>query len=227
MADACPPQRLPTGRQEAKEGQSVDPLAAKYPGWSPYNYCADDPMNYIDKDGRDWKKAFSHFLNCISNAKETMGGLSLIIGGGYTVLPSGGTSTIGIAVGIEFTGHGIVGLGMNLWNSAVETTRSIIGDETVLNKLPSGYFESVAIQVFDGDEKSVAIGQLIDIMNTTIASGFDPGAVGGSYLRGQIDKILEVLNDTNDAQSLYEIYEKYKKEIDKFLEDITNENEEE
>ena len=32
---------------------SVDPLADKYPHLSPYAYCADNPVNRIDPDGRD------------------------------------------------------------------------------------------------------------------------------------------------------------------------------
>lgn len=32
---------------------SVDPLAAKYPGWSPYNYVLNNPVNAFDPDGRD------------------------------------------------------------------------------------------------------------------------------------------------------------------------------
>jgi RHS repeat-associated protein len=32
---------------------SVDPLAKKYPGFSPYNYCFNNPLNSVDPDGRE------------------------------------------------------------------------------------------------------------------------------------------------------------------------------
>lgn len=33
---------------------SIDPHLENYPGWTPYNYVANNPINIIDPDGRDW-----------------------------------------------------------------------------------------------------------------------------------------------------------------------------
>lgn len=40
----------------------VDPLAEDNPGVSPYMYCAGDPVNKIDPDGRDWFKTEGGYL---------------------------------------------------------------------------------------------------------------------------------------------------------------------
>ncbi len=39
---------------------SVDPMADKYPGISPYAYCAWNPVKLVDPDGRDWVVVFDH-----------------------------------------------------------------------------------------------------------------------------------------------------------------------
>ena len=32
----------------------MDPLCEKYPHLSPYAYCGNDPVNFVDPDGRDY-----------------------------------------------------------------------------------------------------------------------------------------------------------------------------
>ncbi|MCQ2208223.1 MAG: hypothetical protein MJZ02_08410 [Paludibacteraceae bacterium] len=39
----------------AAQWLSVDPLFEKYPDYSPYNYCAGNPVTLVDVDGRDGK----------------------------------------------------------------------------------------------------------------------------------------------------------------------------
>ena len=43
---------------DARTGRflQIDPLAKKYPSLSPYVYCADNPLKYIDPDGRKLEK---------------------------------------------------------------------------------------------------------------------------------------------------------------------------
>jgi RHS repeat-associated protein len=39
---------------------SLDPLMAKYPGMSPYNFTANNPILYIDHDGKDYGVSINH-----------------------------------------------------------------------------------------------------------------------------------------------------------------------
>jgi hypothetical protein len=62
---------------------SVDPLAGKYPGWSPYNYVANNPLILTDPDGRkiDYSKvpgrkavenAYSTFRGAVANVVSSL-----------------------------------------------------------------------------------------------------------------------------------------------------------
>ena len=50
---------------------SQDPLAEKYPGLNPYNHCANNPLRFVDKDGRDiWEIDERGEIKCHITTKD-------------------------------------------------------------------------------------------------------------------------------------------------------------
>ena len=78
---------------------SVDPLFEKYAGMSPYNYCAGNPVKYIDPDGNVFETAWDLFnvaldikslgenLSNGNYGAAFVDGLSLIGDGAAVILP--------------------------------------------------------------------------------------------------------------------------------------------
>ena len=53
-----------------------DPLAEKYYGWNPYNYCLNNPFRYYDPDGKDSRdKAVGYIIGFITNIIPNSGEL--------------------------------------------------------------------------------------------------------------------------------------------------------
>lgn len=48
---------------------SVDPMSDKYPQHSPYVYCSNNPLRYIDPNGREWVDADGYKITDHSNIK--------------------------------------------------------------------------------------------------------------------------------------------------------------
>ena len=55
------------GKEQPARWLSVDPMADKYPGWSPYNYCINNPLRVVDPDGND---IYINFYNADKDEKE-------------------------------------------------------------------------------------------------------------------------------------------------------------
>ena len=103
---------------------SVDPLADKYPHLSPYAYCADNTVKYVDPDGRDWVDkvagviigAVTNVIPGTSNLRDTyspndagdynntlrtVDGVSIVFGGG---MMTGGGAGVGAGTSIVIAG---------------------------------------------------------------------------------------------------------------------------
>ncbi len=138
----------------------VDPMSEKYPGWSPYNYVKNSPINRIDPDGKeDW--------------------WALIKAAGKTVLSGAGVvaSTLGMA-GTSAATIGTAGasspvtVGGFLWSFAGFSASTVsfaegVGDAILALKTPDGMKAETlsaikgAVEGFGGNATSQAIAQTI------------------------------------------------------------------
>ncbi|WP_162902971.1 RHS repeat-associated core domain-containing protein [Taibaiella koreensis] len=67
----------------------IDPLAAKYPSISPYAYCANNPILFVDPDGAELI-----FHGDAADVNATVQRMQSAVGGSYTVAPNSSGSIV-------------------------------------------------------------------------------------------------------------------------------------
>ena len=112
---------------------TLDPMAEKYPGVSPYAYCKENPVNRVDSDGRiDWKLTGKGILVTISGIGGIVAGASVVAGSAGLM---GGLGAFMITGGYFSTG-----VGLSLFTIGLMTDPSEKNDE-IMKTMPTDLSE--------------------------------------------------------------------------------------
>lgn len=144
---------------------SLDEKAAEYAEWTPYVYVGDNPVKFIDPDGKDWLDAlqgtvrgatdnlfgtnirasytpkdandYNNALNNVDAASQVTGAALVAVGGGMV---AGGTTALAVSGYVAATGVGAVPGGITAAGSGATVGAGLIniGLGTILQKNATG-----------------------------------------------------------------------------------------
>ena len=143
---------------------TMDPLAEKYYGVSPYSFCKNNPLNYVDPQGlTDWRAVGKGALTIIGGVGTTAGGVALTTGTGGAATP---LSAYLVIEGISEIGFG---LGILLSGLASENTEE---EYNRINQIPTGATNTIAktLDILTGDENHT-IERIADATQAVVTAG--------------------------------------------------------
>ena len=160
---------------------TMDPLAEKYYGVSPYAYCTDDPVSTIDPNGCvDWKLVGTGALNLVCGSFTAIGGAAIVWYSG------GAGSLYGGSLFLEGGGQAVFGFTKMIVGLASDPSEET---EALRKDAPNSPSDAVALlldNVFGNDN-----GEIRTVVNTatTIASWRAPLP---SEMNSVLKSVLEI-----------------------------------
>ena len=139
---------------------TVDPLAEKYYNTSLYTYCNNNPIRFIDPNGKGWNEAWPHLKNSISgnfsfglNANASISAIGVTLGfqvnaGSVQIGSDGFKATKGVGVNV-----GIIGI--EAYENAYELDAShSVKEEGTKISVPLWSEDNKTITTFDSTGKN-------------------------------------------------------------------------